>query len=66
MLLNVFFRDYPSVVSSRWEKHVGTFEEKQWEEALLAVQQCSLNVAQPLSQLYLLLRLAIRVRPMTG
>lgn len=32
---------------------MGAFEEEQWEDALLAVEQCSLNVAQCLLQLYL-------------
>ena len=38
---------------SQWEGDVGPFEEEQCEEAL---SQCSLNVAQRLSQLYILLR----------
>lgn len=35
---------------------VRAFEEDQWDEALAAVPLCSLNVAQRLSQLYVLLR----------
>lgn len=37
------------------ERGKGAFEQEQWEEALLVVKQCSLYVAQPLLQLYLLL-----------
>lgn len=35
---------------------MGSFDEEQWEEALQAVQLCSLNMAQRLSQLYIVLR----------
>lgn len=38
-----------------WERDVGTFEDEQWEEALQAVQLCSHNVTQRLSQLYIVL-----------
>lgn len=33
---------------------MGTFEDEQWEESLQAVQICSVNVAQRLSQIYIL------------
>ena len=56
MLLNLFHRDFPLKVVERWERDVGAFEEEQWEEALQAVPLCSLNVAQRVSQLYILLR----------
>lgn len=54
MLLNKFLPNGTGGVISKWERDVGIFEENQWEEA--AVPQCFLNVAQWLSQLYLLLR----------
>lgn len=56
MLLGLFHGDTTLKVVSRSERDVGAFEEEQWEEALQAVPQCSLNVAQRLSQLYILLR----------
>lgn len=56
MLLNLFLGDAPLRVVSHWEQDVGSFEEEQWEEALLAVSTCSLNAAQKLSQLYIISR----------
>lgn len=56
MPLIIFWKDFPSRVEANWECDVGAFEEEQGEEALQAVQMCSLNVTQRLSQLYILLR----------
>lgn len=56
MLLNKFLPDSTAGVIFKWEGDIGAFEEDQWEKALAAVPRCSLNVAQRLSQLYLLLR----------
>lgn len=55
MPLNIFLKDFPSRAESRWEQDVGAFEEEQWQKALQAVQSCSLNATQRLSQLYILL-----------
>lgn len=52
MLLSVF----PLEVVSKWENDVGMFELEQWEEVLQVVQMSSFNVAQRLSQLYIVLR----------
>ena len=56
MILNIYLDDFPLGVSTKWERDVGTFEDEQWEEVLQAVQLCSMNVAQRLSQLYIVLR----------
>lgn len=56
MLLSVFLAGFPLGAVSKWENDVGTFEEEQWEEVLQAVKMSSLNVAQRLSQLYIVLR----------
>ena len=56
MLLSSFLPGFPAKVLSSWERDVGTFEEDQWEGALQAVQGCSLNTAQRLSQLFILMR----------
>lgn len=48
MLLCIFLKGFPLRAESRWEQDVGAFEEEQWEEALQAVQSCSLNVTQSL------------------
>lgn len=39
-----------------WERDLGSLTGDQWEEVYQAVATCSLNVAQKLSQLYILLR----------
>lgn len=41
---------------SKWGKDVDVFEQGQWEEALQAVQTCSLNVTLQLYQLYIVLQ----------
>ena len=56
MLLSSFLPGFPARVLTSWERDVGAFEEDQWEEALLAVQGCSLNTAQRLSQLFIVMR----------
>lgn len=56
MLLSIFLAGFPTKVTSPWERDVGTLEEDQWAEALQAIQGCSLNAAQRLSQLYIVLR----------
>lgn len=56
MILNLSLLDSTQKVISQRERNVGPFEEEHLEEALLVVSQCSLNVAQHLSQLYILLR----------
>lgn len=55
MHLSVFLVGFPLGAVRKWENDVGTFEEKQWEEVLQAVQMSSLNVAHCLSQLYIVL-----------
>lgn len=54
MLLSMHLKGFPP--KATLEKYVGTFEEEQWEEALLAVKLCSLKVAQRLAQLYIVLQ----------
>lgn len=44
----------PLKLDAPWAKDIGTFKEKQWEEALQAVQKCSLNVNQKFMQLFIL------------
>lgn len=53
---------FPSESGATWERDVGTFEDEHWEEALQAVQLCSPNVVQRLSQLYIVLRVHIRLQ----
>lgn len=56
MLLNDLLTLFLLRVGEKWERDLGPFINDQWEEALQAVPQCSLNVKQRLMQLYLLLR----------
>lgn len=42
--------------ATQWEADLGPIGGEQWEEALQAVNTCSLNVSQKISQLYILLR----------
>lgn len=56
MLLGSFLDGYPMKVVSQLEADLGPIGGELWEEALQAVNICSLNVAQKVSQLYVLLR----------
>lgn len=57
ILLTDFLTLFPLRAGERWESDRGPFIDDQWEEALQAVPQYSLNVRQRLMQLYLLLRI---------
>ena len=56
MLLASFLEGYPMNAAEQWETDLGPIEGEVWEEALQAVNTCSLNVSQRVSQLYILLR----------
>ena len=56
MLLSSWLEGHPMKVAEQWETDLGPIEGEVWEEALLAVNACSLNVSQRVSQLYILLR----------
>lgn len=56
MILNDFLLSFPLKSSERLERDLGPFVENEWEEAIQAILQCSLNVAQRLMQLNKLLR----------
>lgn len=56
MLLDVFLTGFPLKTTAKWEKDVGALESEQWGEVLQAVLMSSLNVAQGLSQLYIIQR----------
>ena len=56
MLLSSFLEGHPMRVAEQWEADLGPIEGEVWEEALQAVNACSLNVSQKISQLYILLR----------
>lgn len=66
MLSSIHLEGFPAKVTPLWESDVGTFEDDQWEEALQAVQMCSLNVAQCLSQLYIVLWVHLLLQDCTG
>lgn len=55
MLLTQHLIAYPTKAPSLWERDVGPLTGDQWEEALLSITTCSLNVAQKVSQLYIVL-----------
>lgn len=55
MLLQSFLKKHPLQVLEKWEKDVGQLTGNQWEEAFQSVTNCSLNVTQRLTQLYILL-----------
>lgn len=52
MLMAIIQSNFPTKVITRWEGDGGIFEE---EEVLRTIQQCSLNTAQCLSQLFIVL-----------
>lgn len=56
MLLSSFLEGNPMKAMAQWEEDLGPITGEQWEEALQAVNTCSLNVSQKVSQLYILLR----------
>lgn len=56
MLLSSFLEGHPMKAVTQWEADLGPITEEQWEEALQAVNTCSLNVSQKVYQLYILLR----------
>ena len=55
-LLQYVMKQHPLRIRERWEADAGELDGEQWEEIFQAVSQCSLNVSQRLTQLYILLR----------
>lgn len=56
MLLMQLLKAHPTRAPSLWEQDVGPITGEQWEEILQSINICSLNVAQKVSQLYIILR----------
>lgn len=56
MLLAKYLDAYPCKAIDAGRGDLGQVTEDQWEEALQAIPTCSLNVAQKVSQLYIILR----------
>ncbi|XP_040184732.1 uncharacterized protein LOC120917483 [Rana temporaria] len=56
ILLQYFLGQHPVMVREKWEKDVGQLDGEQWEEIFQGVSSCSLNVAQRLTQLYIIFR----------
>lgn len=56
MLLMHHLKAHPTKAPSLWENDVGPLTGDQWEEVLQSINICSLNVAQKISQLYIILR----------
>lgn len=54
--LMTFWTSFSLKAGERWEKDIGPFVEDQWEEALQAIQKCSLNATQRLMQLFIPLK----------
>lgn len=51
-----YAKGFPTKVAPLWESEVGVFEDDQWGEVLQSIQSSSRDVAQRLSQLYIVLR----------
>lgn len=56
MLLTHHLKAHPTKAPSLWDKDVGPLTGDQWEEILQSINICSLNVAQKILQLYIVLR----------
>lgn len=56
MLLSALLEGFPMKAATQWEADLGPITGEQWAEAPQAVNTCSLNVSQKVSQLYILLR----------
>lgn len=56
MLMFIHQGNFPTKIVTQWEGDVSTFGKEQWEGVLHTIQQCSLNTAQRLSQLFIVMR----------